>query len=233
MANSFRYSIDYVLIDAEAQQQSPWLFGRNRFDLCALYDRDYGGDPRNGRGPLWVRDVIDQRKLPSPERIMLLAQPRFWHHVYNPVSFWLCLNASGDVVMVIAEVTNTFGERHSYLCAHDDYRPIKAGDRLYAKKVHYVSPFQQIAGHYEFQFDFRDDYIGIWINFSDGKDGGVTATLTGQLIDLSNASILRAIVRRPLGSRRVQALIFWQALKLWWKGQKYRMRPAPPGQDIS
>ncbi len=233
VANSFRYSIDYVLIDAEARSQFPWLFGRNRFGLCSLYDRDYGGDPLSGRGVLWVRDVIDQRGLPRPERIMLLAQPRFWHYVYNPVSFWLCHNAAGEVVTVIAEVTNTFGERHSYLCGHKDCRPINAGDKLYAEKIHYVSPFQQLAGQYEFRFDFRDDYIGIWIGFSDDEDGGVTATLTGQLVDLSNASILQAIVRRPLGSGRVRALIYWQALKLWWKGEKYRMRPVPPSHDIS
>ncbi|MEL7092900.1 MAG: DUF1365 family protein, partial [Pseudomonadota bacterium] len=42
-----------------------------------------------------------------------------------------------------------------------------------------------------------------------------------------------AMLRRPLGSRRVLALIHWQALKLWWKGSKYRVRPTPPKQEVS
>jgi hypothetical protein len=42
-----------------------------------------------------------------------------------------------------------------------------------------------------------------------------------------------ALLRRPLGSRRVLALIHWQALKLWWKGARFRARPAPPADEVS
>jgi DUF1365 family protein len=41
------------------------------------------------------------------------------------------------------------------------------------------------------------------------------------------------MLRRPLGARRVLALIHWQALKLWIKGALYRPRPAPPSEEIS
>ncbi len=59
------------------------------------------------------------------------------------------------------------------------------------------------------------------------------ATLTGPRRPLTNGAILRACIRRPFGSRRVLALIHWQALKLWWKGARYRNRPAPPGDEVS
>ncbi|QBF33716.1 DUF1365 domain-containing protein [Thalassococcus sp. S3] len=230
--NDFRYSIDYVLLDAEQPVDHPSLFSRNSRNLAALHDSDHGGAPGDGRGAAWVRDVIKAHQLPQPDRIKLLAQPRMWGHVFNPVSFWLCEDTEGGLTAVIAEVTNTFGERHSYLCHHSDNRPIGPEDRLTAQKIFYVSPFQPIEGGYTFRFDITADRIGIWIDYAQAK-GGLIATLTGRRKPLTNGGILRAALRRPLGSRRVLVLIHWQALKLWWKNARYRTRPTPPTQEVS
>ncbi|MEM6373111.1 MAG: DUF1365 family protein, partial [Pseudomonadota bacterium] len=104
--------------------------------------------------------------------------------------------------------------------------------RLAATKIFHVSPFQPVEGGYEFRFDIRDDRIGIWIDYSRGK-GGLIATLTGRRTALTNRSILRALLRRPFGARRVLALIHWQALKLWIKRATYRARPLPPSDEVS
>ena len=231
--NAFRYSIDYVMLDAEAPVRAPWLFRRNRRGMAALHDSDHGGAPKQGRGASWVREVLREHQLEtlSTCRITLLAQPRFWGHVFNPVSFWLIEDADG-LRAVIAEVSNTFGDRHSYLCRHPDLRPITREDTLSAQKIFHVSPFQKIEGGYRFRFDIRADRIGIWIDYRAGEDG-LYATLTGPRVPLTNAGILRACLRRPLGSRRVLGLIHWQALKLWWKGAKYAVRPEPPAHEVS
>jgi DUF1365 family protein len=139
---------------------------------------------------------------------------------------------AGDLRVVIAEVSNTFGDRHSYLCHRDDLAPITRSDILSAEKIFHVSPFQSVEGGYTFRFDIRDDRVGIWIDYSSGNEG-LHATLTGRRKPLTSASILKACLRRPLGSRRVLGLIHWQALKLWWKGAVYRARPEPPTRDIS
>lgn len=230
--NAFRYSIDYVLLDAEAEVAPPRFFGRNRSGLASLYDTDHGGSPELGKGARWVREVLSEHQVPQPAKIMLLAQPRFWGHVFNPVSFWLCHDETGALYAVISEVTNTFGERHSYLCHHADFGPIQAEDRLQARKIFYVSPFQPIEGGYEFRFDIRPDKIGIWIDYTQ-ENGGLIATLVGDRVPLTNTGLIRAALRRPFGSRRVLALIHWQALKLWWKGAKYKVRPAPPEREVS
>lgn len=232
--NAFRYSIDYVLLDAEARPRAPWLFGRNRAGLTSLSDADHGGAPKQGRGAAWVREVLRDHQLDhvANGRIELLAQPRVLGHVFNPVSFWLVRDADETLRVVIAEVTNTFGDRHSYLCHHDDLRPITREDTLSARKVFHVSPFQDIEGGYTFRFDIRPEKIGIWIDFR-GEGKGLYATLTGPRAPLTNLGILRACLRRPLGSRRVLGLIHWQALKLWWKGARYRMRPEPPADEVS
>ena len=230
--NAFRYSIDYVLCDAEAKLGTPALFGRNRGNLMSLQDGDHGGLPGKGRGAPWVRDVLAEAGVTGVARIELLAQPRVLGHVFNPVSFWLCRDAEERLIAVIPEVTNTYGDRHSYLCHHDDLRPIGPQDQLSARKLLHVSPFQPIEGGYQFRFDIRADRIGIWIDYRAGN-GGLIATLTGPRRRLTNGAILRAMLRRPLGARRVLALIHWQALKLWWKGATFRSRPLPPEEEIS
>ncbi|MDP5359521.1 MAG: DUF1365 domain-containing protein, partial [Paracoccaceae bacterium] len=215
--NAFKYSIDYVLLDAETPQIAPRLFGRNKGGLMSLQDSDHGGAPKHGIGAAWVREVLATYGINDANRIELLAQPRVLGHVFNPVSFWLCYNSEDTLTTVIAEVTNTFGDRHSYLCRHEDGRAITKDETLSAQKLMHVSPFQPIEGGYTFRFDIQPDSIGIWIDYTRGN-GGLIATLTGARTPITNRAIIKAALRRPFGSRRVLALIHWQAVKLWWKG---------------
>jgi DUF1365 family protein len=232
VSNAFRYAIDYVLIDLAADIHLPRLFSRNRFNLMSLCDSDHGGTPKDGRGLAWARDVLTAQNLPGQEQILLLAQPRLLGHVFNPVSFWLCLDTHDKLRVVIAEVSNTFGQRHSYLCYKDDLSPITAKDRLRAQKIFHVSPFQPVEGDYRFQFDISAQRIGISIEYL-RAGGGLIATLVGPRQPLSNVSILGGFLRRPLGSRRVLALIHWQAVKLWLRKARFRSCPEVPQSDIS
>ena len=233
LQNAFTYSVDYLVLDAEAPVRAPWPFRRNRAGLVSLCDADHGGAPGQGRGAEWVREVLAEFDAPfAVGKIELVAQPRVLGHVFNPVSFWLIRDGEGALRTVIPEVTNTYGDRHSYLCHHDDWRPITRSDTLGAKKIFYVSPFQPVEGDYSFRFDIRDDKVGIWIDYTTGN-GGLLATLTGSRRPLTTRAMLRALLERPLGSRRVLGLIHWQALKLWWKGAVFRTRPEPPEQELS
>ena len=231
--NRFTYGIDYVLLDAEGPVEAPVLFGRNRPGLWSLHDRDHGGAPKRGEGASWVREVLAEHGLADlVHRIELLAQPRTLGHVFNPVSFWLVRDRQSRLRVVLAEVTNTFGDRHSYLCHRDDHGPIGPRDVLRAHKVFHVSPFQEVAGGYAFTFDIDRARIAIRIDFRDAP-GGLIATLAGKRTPLTTRAMLAAALRRPFGARRVLALIHWQALKLWWKGALYRSRPEPPAVAVS
>ena len=230
--NAFRYSIDYVLLDAETAPAAPQLFGWNAAGLMSLHDSDHGGAPMQGIGAAWVRQVLDQYGITDASRIELLAQPRVLGHVFNPVSFWLCYNPENALTTVIAEVTNTFGDRHSYLSRHEDGREITKNETLSSQKLMHVSPFQPVEGGYTFRFDIQPDGIGIWIDYSRGN-GGLIATLTGARNPITNGAIVKAVLRRPFGSRRVLALIHWQAIKLWLKGATFRSQPKPPAEEVS
>ena len=230
--NAFRYSIDYVLLDAEAEISGPALFARNEGGVTSLHDSDHGGPPKAGRGAVWAREVLETHQVTGVAQLELLAQPRVLGHVFNPVSFWLCRREDGALIAVISEVTNTFGDRHSYLCHHPDLCPILPSDQLQAKKLLHVSPFQPIEGGYTFRFDITDQRVGIWIDYTRGG-GGLIATLTGKRAPLTNKAILWALVRRPFGARRVLALIHWQAVKLWWRKATFRSQPSPPEKEVS
>ncbi|MEK0165395.1 DUF1365 domain-containing protein [Phaeobacter sp. A36a-5a] len=231
ISNSFRYGVDYVLIDPRSES-GPLLFSRNRFNLAAVHDRNHGGAPKQGIGLPWAQDVFADAGLDLEGiTIRLLTQPSYLGHIFNPVSFWLAYRGKA-LHAVIAEVSNTFGDRHSYVCHKPGFTAIAPSDKLQAKKIFHVSPFQDIAGDYWFNFDIGPRRIAIRIDHkNDGE--GVVATLTGPRQPLSNAALICSSLRRPAGTLRTVALIYWQALKLKLKGANYRPRPTPPEHEVS
>ncbi|GAB4388336.1 DUF1365 domain-containing protein [Albidovulum sp.] len=224
------HRVQMVLIDPEAKAALPPPLRRNRFGLIAVRDRDHGGPPGRGRGAPWAREVLGQRGI-RPDRLGLLTTPRLLWWGFNPVSFWLAWRGAA-LIAVIAEVTNTWGERHSYVCHRDDLGPITAADEITARKIFHVSPFQDVAGDYGFRFDIRPDALGIRILHRNGAEG-VAATLTGPLTPLTRRAALAVMLRHPLGPLRTLALIHWHAARLALKGARWRDRPAPPTQETS
>lgn len=229
IGNAFRYGVDFVLIDPEARD-GPALFSRNRFNLAAVHDRDHGGPRGDGRGVAWAREVLARRGLHDAS-ILLLTQPRALGYWFNPVSFFLAFRGD-DLVAVIAEVNTPMGDRHSYAVHHADFLPISATDRMEATKALHVSPFQDVAGLYEFRFNIDPDRIAIRITHKHG-DEGVIATLSGPRRRLTNGRLIAATLRRPMGALRTMALIHWQAVKLWAKGARFRSRPEPPAEEVT
>ncbi len=229
--HAFRYSVDYVMIDPTATAK-PTLFSRNRFNLAQVSDRDHGGPPKLGRGLQWAQEAFQSAGLSTENlNILLLTQPKIMGYVFNPVSFWLAYEGS-DLRAVIAEVTNTFGERHSYLCANKDFTPITPLCQISAEKIFHVSPFQGVAGTYQFTFDITQQRVSIRIAYKN-KTQGVIATLIGDRTPLTNFGLIRSVIRRPIGALRTITLIYWQALWLKAKGATFHPRPKPPKQEVS
>jgi len=133
---------------------------------------------------------------------------------------------------VLAEVNNTFGDRHSYFCALAGFLPVGLGDAIVRPKRLHVSPFQPVAGDYAVRFKIAGARIAIGIEHRHGR-GGMIATLSGAVRPLNRGSAAALMVRRPLGALRVFGLIHWQAVKLAAKGAVFRRRPAPPEEEIT
>lgn len=228
----FAYRVDYLLLSPEHVTRGRGLFGRNRFNLFSLHDRDHGGARGAGRGADWAWQHFTALGLsPTPARTLaLLTQPRFLGYGFNPVSFW-CLFEGESLRAVIAEVNNTFGDRHSYLC-HSPDGPLIPARTVEAQKILHVSPFQDVAGHYRFRFALTPAQVAIHIAYENGPEG-LAATLAARPAPLSQTGLLAAACARPGGALRVMALIYWQALQLWRRKIAYRPRPAAPEKDIS
>ncbi|WP_323041346.1 DUF1365 domain-containing protein [Gemmobacter sp.] len=232
LRHAFRYGVDYLLL-APDHARGPALMARNRFNLLSVHDRDHGGPRGAGRGSAWAWDRLAQAGLPrAPGMVMaLLTQPRILGHWFTPVSFWMVLQ--GDrLLAAIAEVNNTFGQRHSYICHLPGFAAIGPADAMTAAKMFHVSPFQDVQGHYRFNFALGSGRLAIRIAQLDGPNG-LDAAMAGALVPLTNARVLAACLRRPGGSVRVLVLIYWHALRLKLKGARYRSLPAPPDQEIS
>lgn len=232
LRHAFRYGVDYLMFAPE-QMRGPRLLSRNGFGLFAFHDRDHGGPRSEGAGADWAWAVLaDAGVTRSPDMVLaLLTQPRFLGHWFSPVSFWLLLRG-GDLLAAIAEVNNTFGQRHSYLCRLPGFRPIRGADEMQSEKVFHVSPFQDVAGEYRFRLALTGVRLAIRITQIDGENG-LVAAMTGPLSQLTNGALIRAALRRPGGNLRVLALIYWNAIRLKLKGAAYRPLPPAPDQEIS
>jgi DUF1365 family protein len=141
-------------------------------------------------------------------------------HVFNPVSFWLCHDAQGALRVVIAEVTNTFGDRHSYLCHRDDLGRSPGDDTLRRARSSTSRRSSRSTGRLPvpLRHPRREDRH---LDRLPAPERRVSRHLTGTRAPLTTARSCAPALRRPFGSRRVLGLIHWQALKLWWKGARY------------
>ncbi len=232
LRHAFRYGVDYLMFAPE-HVRAKGLFRLGRAGLFSFHAADHGGPRGAGTGADWAWQMLDRAGLTrEPAMVMaLMAQPRFMGFWFNPVSFWMVLRG-GDLLAVIAEVNNTFGQRHSYLCHNPGFAPIAPGDSMTADKVFHVSPFQDVAGEYLFRFGVTADRISILIRQTDG-DEGLIATMQARPRPMRQRGLALAALRRPGGALRIVALIYWHAIRLRLKGAAYRPVPTPPEQEIS
>jgi DUF1365 family protein len=232
--NSFRYRALYLLIDADALSQ-PFrrgLFALDRFNLFSLRSRDYGDGKT--RPADWIRDVLRQWNIEDAGgAVRLMTMPRMFGYAFNPVNFWLCFDRGNGLRAVLAEVSNTFGERHSYLCFHEDRRAIAPDDVLHARKVFHVSPFLEVRGEYAFRFSAARDSVAVAITHSDDDGLMLTTSVGGPVAPLTSWRLLRALLTNPLYPFKVIGLIHYQALRLFLKGVRNFRKPAPPAESIS
>ncbi|MEI7445279.1 MAG: DUF1365 domain-containing protein [Burkholderiales bacterium] len=189
------------------------------------------GDHGDGSGiPLdtWARQMCRQAGVLADGAIWLHTFPRVLGYAFKPVSFWFCHRADGALVAVIAEVNNTFGERHCYLLCEADGGPLTQGRELQAAKVFHVSPFCSVEGRYSFRFFNRPDRALARIDLHDDEGPLLLTSLSGELVPADRATVRRALFGQPLFTIGVIARIHWQALRLWLARVPFHSKPEPP-----
>jgi hypothetical protein len=134
--------------DAQPARAAPPALRRNRFGLLSFHDRDHG-DGRADAWPGWTNCWPREGVHDADGEVWLHTYPRVLGYAFKPVSFWYCHRADGSLAAIVAEVNNTFGERHCYLLAGPE---LAWGRELQARKVFHVSPFCRVQGSYRFRF---------------------------------------------------------------------------------
>ena len=214
-----RYRVFSLLLDlAElpALDRSLRFFSVNRFNLLSFHERDHG--PGDGV-PLLVH--VDQRLAASGldrrgGAVRLLCYPRFLGYAFNPLSVYFCDRPDGSRLAVIYEVSNTFGERVSYV--------LPAGETVdgllhqACVKELFVSPFNRVEGTYAFHVRPPADETVIGIVYNDTAGPVLKAHFHGTREELSDRAILSLVRRYPLMTLKVIAAIHWEALRLYAKG---------------
>ena len=136
--NAFTYRSYSWYVDVDALPSLPrWLAPLAGFSVA-----DHLGDPDGTLRGNVERYLATQGITLDGGRITMLASARVFGHVFNPLSLFWCHDPAGGLRCVIAEVHNTYGERHCYLLETDD-----AG-RATVPKAFYVSPFNDVEGRY-------------------------------------------------------------------------------------
>ncbi|MCY4029068.1 MAG: DUF1365 domain-containing protein [Acidobacteria bacterium] len=230
--HAFRYGLCLFYLDLDELprlDRTVRLFSVNRRNAVAFHDRDHL-DGRGGDTAPRVAAVLRNAgvRLREP-RIHLLTACRILGYVFNPVSLYYCHEGPGGPLRaVVAEVNNTFGERHLYVLRH---RLNPASDtsrhaaRYRAPKALYVSPFLEADGHYDFHFAPVGPRLSVGILQYESGRPTLDAQFWGRRIELTSRSVARLVAARPLATVKTIAAIHAEALRLWWKGIPVRPRP--------
>jgi uncharacterized protein len=233
-AHRFTYRVFSLLTDLDqlpALSRLSKLFSVNRFNVVSFHEKDHI-DPRISPVEDGIRAYVDRlldtATVSRPARVLLLAYPRIFGHVFNPISVYYAFRADNTLSAVIYEVRNTFGERHAYVCPVEQGEMSSAGLRQSRNKNLHVSPFIGMRARYDFRLTAPSSELKLRILEHDDKGPLLAATFSGEALTLSSRNLVSLLVRLPLLGLKVVGLIHFEALRLWLKGAIFHRSPPPP-----
>ncbi|MGW2787851.1 DUF1365 domain-containing protein [Streptomyces populi] len=152
-------------------------------------------------------------------RVLMLAHARILGHVFNPLTLYWCYDLDGGLRCVVAEVHNTYGERHAYLLHTDT-----AGTAAVAKGF-YVSPFHPVDGHYKMRLPPPGERLRLSIQLQRPGSPPFTAAVHGTRREATALALVRLALRHPWSTLRVSAAIRFHGIRLFLRGLPVQPRP--------
>ena len=216
--HAFRYRVFALCLDVDdisATASRLRMLQHNRWGLLSFHDRDHGrrdGQPVSA----YIRGMLADRGYgDGVRRIMLICYPRVFGYVFNPLSVYVCYDAGDLPSVMVYEVTNTFGERTSYVIPVVKGR----GDLIWqaCAKSMYVSPFNTVDGDYGFHVRPPAAEIAVGVHVRGAAGPLVKTHFRGTRLALTDANLRHVLMRHPLMTVKVIAAIHFEALRLWLK----------------
>lgn len=226
----FNYNIFSLVIDLdnylEARKKSR-LFSINKSGVISFHEKDHG--PRDGSS---LRDYIDKLlsdgNINKPAKILLWCNPRVLGYTFNPLSIYFCYDDKDNVIALVYQVNNTFGQTHSYVAKVSENQKASPSIRNSAEKQFYVSPFLDMNLRYDFRIQPPEKALKVRILEHDETGPILSATFSGEYRKLSTRNLIAGMFKTLGLSWKIITGIHFEALILWFKGIKLIPRPAPP-----
>ena len=219
--HSFRYDVFSLLIDLselETLDKQVNFFSYNKFNWISFYDKDHGD--RDGSSLInWVQKNLRKNNISTENiKIKILCYPRIFGFVFNPLSVFYVYNSNENLISILYEVKNTFGEQHTYI-----FRIEKDANLIQnncSKKFH-VSPFIQMNCNYFFRLLKPGNKISVIIDQYENEDKILYASQDGIRTDFNTKYLIKSFLNHPLMTFKIIIAIHYEAFKLWSKGIKY------------
>jgi DUF1365 family protein len=228
--HSFRYRLfmAYLDLDELPAVLDPFPLWSARRAAPAHFRRgDYMGDPERPLAEC-VREAVERQAGIRPEGpVRLLANLRYFGHVFNPVCFYYCFDRGGGrVEAVVADVNNIpWGESHPYVMTRGGQNgSVVSGE---VEKALHVSPLMGMDQTYSLRATEPGEELLVHIESNPIGAGAKAfdATLSMRRRELSGPVLTKMLARYPAMSLQVVGRIYAQALRLKLKGAKYFPHP--------
>lgn len=228
--HAFRYPGYFLLLPMRSLREHPdAVLRRNRRGWISFHDSDHGDGSNDSLA--WFEKLLQEEGIRDADgEIWLHTFPRVLGYAFKPVSFWYAHRADGSLAAILAEVNNTFGERHAYLLAG----PNLAWDcEQVASKQFHVSPFCETHGEYRFRFKRSETSNLALVNLYDETGPLLRTGVEGALRPLNISTVRQAFFGTPLMTLGVIFRIHWQALRLWAKRLPFHRKPPAPKRFVT
>ena len=221
LKNAFTYRSYSWFVDVDDLPRLPPLLR----PLAEFRAGDHLGDPGASIRANVERYLRTEGIEPDGGPIHMLTSARVFGYVFNPLTLFWCYGTNGELRCVVAEVHNTYGERHCYLLRTDP------SGRASVPKAFYVSPFNDVDGEYRMKLPAPGERLAVSIVLEREGHRPFVATMDGRRKPATLRNILAAAVAVPAAPMLVSALIRLQGLKLWARRLPVVARPHHPSQE--
>jgi hypothetical protein len=217
----FKYKVFSLLLDLselEVLDKKVNFFSFNKFNLISFHEKDHG--ERDGSSlKLWVQKNLEKNNIQNTDiKIKILCYPRIFGFVFNPLSVFYVYNLEGQLISILYEVKNTFGEQHTYI-----FKVLKDSNLIQnncSKKFH-VSPFIEMNCNYFFRLLKPGNKISVIIDQYDSEDKVLYASQDGIRSDFNTKQLIKSYLKHPIMTFKIILAIHYEAFRLWAKGIKF------------
>jgi len=213
-----------------------WLFGIEKKRIVSFQSRDHGA--RDGSDLMtWLTGALRESGISlQTGAVWLQCFPRVFGYVFNPVSFWHIHDQQGALRVLVAEVNNTFGQRHQYVLTESNLGVIESDTVLECHKIFHVSPFCDVLGIYRFTSSQHGKQARMAIDYFDEPAHAQPLLKTAIVVQaqpFSTRALALSLLSMPMMTLGVMARIHWQAFKLWRQGATYHSVPPLPKNEVT